>query len=88
MARLRMEQGRLLEAEGLLRKAHAIRVAKMGPGDPRAAQAELYLGICLAELGHRSEARTLLTHGLSIPLSRRREDRHLTRHARAALAGL
>ena len=51
------------EGEPLLRRAFESRSARLGDRDPRTAEAQVRLGICLAALGRNDEARPLLTAG-------------------------
>jgi serine/threonine protein kinase/Flp pilus assembly protein TadD len=55
--------GRAPEAEPLLRRALQARDARHGTNDPRTAEAQVRLGICLSALGRTDEARQLLTAG-------------------------
>jgi serine/threonine-protein kinase len=51
------------EAEGLLRRALTSRSARLGDKDPRTAEAQVRLAVCLATLGRPEEARSLLVAG-------------------------
>jgi tetratricopeptide (TPR) repeat protein len=51
------------EAEPFLRRAWESRTARLGATDPRTAEAQVRLGMCLAALGRIDEARPLLTAG-------------------------
>jgi tetratricopeptide (TPR) repeat protein len=51
------------EAEDLLRRALRTRAARLGENDPRTAEAQVRLGICLAALGRAPEAGPLLESG-------------------------
>ena len=55
--------GASAEAEGLLRRALTSRSARLGEKDPRTAEAQVRLGVCLATLGRPEEARPLLAAG-------------------------
>ena len=50
-------------AEPFIRRALEARSARLGPGDPRIAEAQVKLGLALAEIGRGKEARQLLTAG-------------------------
>jgi eukaryotic-like serine/threonine-protein kinase len=52
---------RAAEAEPLLRRALDARIARLGEGDPRTAEAQMRLGMCLAAMKRDELARTLLT---------------------------
>ena len=51
------------DAEPFLRRAWESRTARLGANDPRTAEAQVRLGMCLAALGRNDEARPLLTAG-------------------------
>jgi Flp pilus assembly protein TadD len=56
-------RGRPTDAEPFLRRALDTRTARLGDRDPRTAEAQVRLGICLAASGRVEEARPLLTAG-------------------------
>jgi eukaryotic-like serine/threonine-protein kinase len=56
-------QGNAQSAEPYLRRALAARTARLGDRDPRTAEAQVRLGLCLAVLGRAAEARQLLAAG-------------------------
>jgi eukaryotic-like serine/threonine-protein kinase len=56
-------RGAAREAEPLLRRALSSRAGRLGEKDPRAAEAQVRLGICLAALERPDEARPLLITG-------------------------
>jgi tetratricopeptide (TPR) repeat protein len=56
-------RGRSTDAEPFIRRALDARTARLGDRDPRTAEAQVRLGICLAASGRIEEARPLLTAG-------------------------
>ncbi len=68
------------QAEPLLRRALRTRLSRLGENHPRTAEAQVRLGACLAALGQREEASTLLTAGHA----RLRDEPHFRPEAREA----
>jgi eukaryotic-like serine/threonine-protein kinase len=56
-------RGDAQSAEPYLRRALAARTTRLGDRDPRTAEAQVRLGVCLAALGRAAEARQLLSAG-------------------------
>jgi eukaryotic-like serine/threonine-protein kinase len=56
--------GQAAAGEPLIRRALETRTARLGPADPRTAEAQVKLGLALAALGRGPEARSLLTPAL------------------------
>src|SRR5262245_50953295 len=57
------QHGKPDQAEPFLRRALEAREARHGSSDPRTAEAQVRLGVCLSALGRTEEARQLLTAG-------------------------
>ena len=58
-----IEQGDPRAAEPIIRRVLRTRTARLGDRDPRTAEAQVRLGVCLARLGRAPEALPLLTAG-------------------------
>ncbi|HEX2444256.1 MAG TPA: serine/threonine-protein kinase [Vicinamibacterales bacterium] len=63
LGRLLTERGDAARAEPFLRRALTTRSARLGENDPRTAEAQVRLGLCLAALGRVDEARSLVSAG-------------------------
>jgi eukaryotic-like serine/threonine-protein kinase len=63
LGRTLTRKGQAAEAEPFLRRAVEARVARLGERDPRTAEAQVRLGICLAQQDRRADARPLLAAG-------------------------
>jgi Flp pilus assembly protein TadD len=63
LGRLLTRRGDAAAAEPFLRRALETRSARLGDNDPRTAEAQVRLGLCLAALGRVDEARSLVTAG-------------------------
>jgi eukaryotic-like serine/threonine-protein kinase len=68
------------QAEPFLRRALSTRLPRLGENHPRTAEAQVRLGACLAALGRREEALTLVTAGHA----RLRDEPHFRSEAREA----
>jgi len=86
-----MRKERASDAEPVLRRAWESRTARLGTNDPRSAEAQVRLGLCLVALGRIDEARPLLTAGHErlrneplFALEAQEAARALARSARAA----
>ncbi len=58
-----IERGDPRAAEPIIRRVMKTRTARLGDRDPRTAEAQVRLGVCLARLGREAEALPLLTTG-------------------------
>jgi serine/threonine-protein kinase len=58
-----IERGEASAAEPIVRRVLATRIARLGERDPRTAEAQVRLGVCLARLGRAPDALPLLTTG-------------------------
>ncbi len=88
LAHVVAEQGRLGQAEGLLKSALAIREKVDGPGSEAVAEILFGLGRIVAARGRRDEAVELLERSLAVRLELRPEDHLDVRATREALAEL
>jgi hypothetical protein len=80
LGRLLTSRGAAAEAEPYLRRAVTTRSARLGERDPRTAEAQVWLGACLATLGRTAE-----THAaLSAAHTRLRDEPHFRREAQEA----
>jgi serine/threonine protein kinase len=77
-------RGRAAEAEPLLRRALDARTARLGERDPRTAEVQVRLGLCLASMRRHDVARPLLTAGHE----RLRNEPAFTREAQEAARAL
>lgn len=78
--------GRSAEGEELLREALAERSQIYGANNIKTAEAEIYLGSCLAARGRIEESRRLLERGRSAFIRQREADHQAARFATAELA--
>lgn len=86
--RTELELGRPATAEPLLREAVDILSSSLEPGSLRTADHRVWLGVTLARLGRRDEAREALEAGLAPIRDQRGADDPVRRRGEAALAGL